>query len=51
MERQPDLAHPLLERGQHLAGLLLGGAVDYCVVHVALEATPGNVRVIHMSNA
>ena len=49
MQRQPDLAHPLLERGQHMAGLMLGGAVDYCVIHVALESDvqelPGHPHV------
>ncbi len=51
MQLQPDLGHPVLQRGQHLAGLALADAVHDRVIHIALEPDLGNSRAIHTSNA
>ena len=40
MQPQPDLDHPVLQRGQHLAGLALADAVDDRVIDIAFEADP-----------
>ena len=37
MQLQADLGHPLMQRGQDLAGLVLTDAVDHRVICVPLE--------------
>ena len=37
MQPQPDLAHPVLQRGQHLAGLTLADAVHDRIIDIAFE--------------
>ncbi|MDX6328573.1 MAG: hypothetical protein QOI83_956, partial [Streptomycetaceae bacterium] len=54
VQSQPDLFHPVLERGQHLLGLPLGDAVHDRVIRVPFELDgrelprqPGIERVVH----
>jgi len=43
VQRQPDLIHPLLQRGQHLVRLGFADAVHDRVIHVPLEADVGEL--------
>ena len=51
MQPQPDLFHPVPDRGHQIAGLAFGDAMHHHVIGKAASSTPGYSRVIHASNA
>jgi hypothetical protein len=45
MQPQPDLYHPVLQRGQHLAGLALADTVHHRVIDLCRPADYADRRV------